>query len=150
MGHEAGCPEYPEPQISALIELCQSILARHQILPFNIVGHSDVAPLRKRDPGEWFPWSQLYENGIGHYVPPTPISGGRFFMRGETGQPIEALQSMLSLYGYGVDINGSFDEVTEAAVTAFQRHFRPEKVDGIADMSTIDTLHKLIAAKPDL
>jgi N-acetylmuramoyl-L-alanine amidase len=61
---------------------------------------------------------------------------------------VEALQAMLALYGYGVDITGSFDQRTEAVVAAFQRHFRPARVDGIADRSTVETLHDLLAALP--
>jgi len=81
-------------------------------------------------------------------VEPAPIRGGRFFQRGDHGQPVEALQSMLSIYGYGVEITGAYCEKTEGAVAAFQRHFRPALVDGIADFSTIDTLHRLIASLP--
>lgn len=143
-GHEAGCPAYPDAQMKSVINLSQSIIARHNIKSNLVLAHSDIAPLRKRDPGEWFSWELLADEGVGHYIDPSPISGGRYFMRGESGQPIEALQSMLGLYGYGVKVNGQFDELTEAVVIAFQRHFRPEKVDGIADMSTIETLHRLL------
>jgi N-acetylmuramoyl-L-alanine amidase len=61
---------------------------------------------------------------------------------------VEALQAMLALYGYGIDITGSFDQRTEAIVAAFQRHFRPAQVDGIADGATIETLHTLLAGLP--
>jgi len=100
------------------------------------------------DPGEKFPWDILSQHGVGHWVEPAPIRGGRFFQRGDHGQPVEALQSMLSIYGYGVEITGAYCEKTEGAVAAFQRHFRPALVDGIADFSTIDTLHRLIASLP--
>jgi N-acetylmuramoyl-L-alanine amidase len=66
-------------------------------------------------------------------------------MQGSVGDAVERLQSMLALYGYGVEISGVFDDLTRLAVTAFQRHFRPELVDGIADESTIETLHTLLA-----
>lgn len=146
MGHEAGCPEYPGIQIASVVALSKSIVERSNIAPERVLGHSDIAPLRKRDPGEWFPWKELYEAGIGHFVEPTAITGGRYFMRGESGQPIEALQAMLALYGYGTQVTGQFDEALERDIVAFQRHFRPEKIDGIADMSTIDTLHRLLTA----
>ena len=145
-GHDFGCPEFPQAQISSVIELSKSIIERHNIVPERVLGHSDIAPDRKRDPGEWFPWQELHASGVGHLVEPSPIRSGRYFMRGETGQPIEALQSMLSLYGYGTEITGEFDARTELDIIAFQRHFRPEKVDGIADMSTIETLHRLLSA----
>ena len=144
-GHEGGCPIYPDAQMRSVLELSKSIIARYHIDAKSVLAHSDIAPLRKRDPGEWFSWEMLSNHGVGHYRAPSPITGGRYFMRGESGQPIEALQSMLGLYGYGVDVNGQFDELTEAVVIAFQRHFRPRKVDGIADMSTIETLHRLLA-----
>jgi N-acetylmuramoyl-L-alanine amidase len=86
--------------------------------------------------------------GVGHWVPPAPLGDGRSFARGDEGQPIQALQAMLGLYGYGLDITGVFDETTEAVVTAFQRHFRPARVDGVADASTILTLRNLLGALP--
>ncbi len=144
-GHDHGYPPFPAAQISAVIALCADIAARWRIRPERILAHSDMAPMRKRDPGEKFPWTALHEKGVGHLVPPAPITGGRFLARGDKGQPVEALQAMLALYGYGIDITGSFDPGTEAVVQAFQRHFRQEKVDGVADSSTITTLRNLIA-----
>lgn len=147
-GHPGGLPSFPDKQIEAVVELCRDCGKRWDIKPERVLGHSDVAPIRKVDPGENFPWQKLYLDGIGHFVEPAPISGGRFFQLGESGQPIEALQSMLSLYGYDVEISGSFCERTKGVVEAFQRHFRPAQVDGIADFSTIDTLHRLLKALP--
>jgi len=69
---------------------------------------------------------------------------------GESGRPVEAYQSMLALYGYGIDITGSFDERTQLVTKAFQRHFRPQKVDGVADVSTVDTLHRLLGTLKSL
>lgn len=147
-GHPAGMPDFPSVQIQAVIELCRDCVERHQISPERILAHSDVAPSRKIDPGEKFPWQTLHEQGIGHWVEPSPIGGGRYFQRGEAGAPIEALQSMLSLYGYGIEITGEYCAATEGVVSAFQRHFRPAKVDGVADSSTIETLHRLLSALP--
>lgn len=137
-------PPFAEQQLESVIALCRDICERYSIPPENILAHSDIAPERKTDPGHNFPWKKLYDAGIGHYVEPAPIRGGRFFARGEQGQPIEALQSMLALYGYKIEINGVFDETTETVVKAFQRHFRPQKVDGVADVSTIETLYRLL------
>jgi N-acetylmuramoyl-L-alanine amidase len=81
-------------------------------------------------------------------VPAAPVRDGRFLTRGDRGTPVEALQAMLALYGYGLKITGLFDEDTEKLVAAFQRHFRPQRVDGVADASTITTLRDLIAARP--
>ncbi|NTF42477.1 N-acetylmuramoyl-L-alanine amidase [Rhizobium sp. AC27/96] len=147
-GHPGGLPEFPDAQIEAVIELCRDCGQRWAIAPERVLGHSDVAPVRKVDPGEKFPWARLAAAGVGHWVEPTPITGGRFFQKGDVGQPIEALQSMLSLYGYGTEITGEFSEKLKGEVEAFQRHFRPERVDGIADFSTIDTLHRLLSALP--
>lgn len=148
-GHEGGLPDFTPKQIAATIELCLDCGTRWSIRPERILAHSDIAPIRKVDPGEKFPWDTLHEKGVGHWVAPAPIGGGRFFQRGDSGQPVEAIQSMLSLYGYALEIDGLFGERTEGVVAAFQRHFRPAQVDGIADISTLDTLHRLLAALPD-
>jgi N-acetylmuramoyl-L-alanine amidase len=147
-GHPGGLPEFPDIQIQAVIELCRDCGDRWSIVPERVLGHSDVSPIRKVDPGEKFPWGKLHAAGVGHWVQPTPITGGRFFQKGDVGQPVEALQSMLSLYGYATEINGEFSDQLEGDVAAFQRHFRQERVDGIADFSTIDTLHRLLSALP--
>ena len=147
-GHEFGYPDFCAPQIEAVIALCAGISMRHGVAPERVLAHSDVAPGRKRDPGEKFPWAALHAAGIGHLVAPAPIRGGRFLTDGECGEPVEALQSMLALYGYGLEITGFFDAATQAVVEAFQRHFRPELVDGVADRSTIETLHLLLSTLP--
>ncbi|QKV18369.1 N-acetylmuramoyl-L-alanine amidase [Oricola thermophila] len=149
-GHDYGLPAFPDSQVEAVIALARGIVARHAIAPERVLAHSDVAPGRKRDPGELFPWGTLAAEGIGHWAEPVPLGSGRFFAQGDSGQPVEALQSMLALYGYRAPITGVFDETTAAAVTAFQRHFRPERVDGVADISTIETLHRLLSALPGL
>ncbi len=150
-GHEWGYRDFPKEQVQAVSELCADICRRHAIKPWMVLGHSDVAPARKEDPGEKFPWGRLAVHGVGHYVEPVPISSsGLFMQQGESGQPVEAVQSMLALYGYDVEISGEFDARTQAAVTAFQRHFRPAKVDGVVDQSTVETLHKLLSGLPSL
>ncbi|KQT00130.1 MULTISPECIES: N-acetylmuramoyl-L-alanine amidase [unclassified Rhizobium] len=148
-GHPGGLPDFPPEQIVAVVELCRNCGERWSIAPERVLAHSDVAPIRKVDPGEKFPWATLAAGGVGHWVAPAPIGGGRFFQRGDQGQPVEAVQSMLSLYGYGIEVTGVFCEKTEGAVAAFQRHFRPAQVDGIADISTLDTLHRLLSALPN-
>ncbi|MDW6020803.1 N-acetylmuramoyl-L-alanine amidase [Mesorhizobium sp. BAC0120] len=147
-GHAYGYPDFAARQVEALIALCRDIAERYSIRPERVLAHSDTAPGRKVDPGEKFPWATLAAAGIGHFVKPAPLRGGRFLSVGEHGEPVDALQSMLALYGYGVEITGAFDVTTEAVVAAFQRHFRPERVDGVADLSTIETLHGLLAALP--
>lgn len=147
-GHPGNLPAFPEKQIESVLALSGDIVARWKIPATRVLGHSDIAPGRKLDPGEVFPWQRLHEAGIGHWVAPAPIRDGRFFSRGDEGMPIEALQAMLAMYGYGLKITGVFDDETEKVVTAFQRHFRPERIDGVADASTITTLRDLIARRP--
>lgn len=148
VGHDRGYPDFPARQIEAVTALSKDIVTRHRIAPERVLAHSDIAPTRKTDPGEKFPWEKLHAFGVGHLVKEAPVTDGRYFMRGEHGQPIEALQAMLALYGYGVPITGAYCEQTEAVVTAFQRHFRRARVDGIADVSTLMTLYELIASRP--
>ncbi|MEP0943719.1 MAG: N-acetylmuramoyl-L-alanine amidase [Rhizobiaceae bacterium] len=143
-GHPAGLPDFPQVQMAAIAALSKDIIARHGIVPRHVLGHSDIAPGRKVDPGENFDWKYLAEQGVGHWVEPAPIRSGRYFQRGDKGQPVEALQSMLVLYGYGLEVTGEFDDRTQIVVEAFQRHFRTELVDGVADISTIETLHLLL------
>lgn len=147
-GPLAGSPPFEPEQIEAVAALCADIIERRRIRPERVLGHSDVAPGRKIDPGEKFPWNVLHARGIGHLVVPSPIRGGRFLSQGDRGQPVEALQSMLALYGYCIAISGEYDAETETVVAAFQRHFRPLLVDGVADRSTIETLHALIGSVP--
>jgi N-acetylmuramoyl-L-alanine amidase len=147
-GHPGGLPPFPDAQMESVVALARDIVTRWRIPAVRVLAHSDVAPGRKLDPGEAFPWEKLHRAGVGHWVPPAPVRDGRFFSRGEQGMPIEALQAMLAMYGYGLKITGVFDEDTEKVVAAFQRHFRPERVDGVADASTITTLRDLIATRP--
>lgn len=145
-GHTLGYRNFPKPQIDAVIGLCAGIIERHSIPAQRVLAHSDVAPGRKVDPGEKFPWKALFAVGIGHVVPVAPIRRGAVLKPGDTGAEVEALQSMLALYGYGVEITGAFDRQTEIVVEAFQRHFRQRLVDGMADGSTIRTLERLLAS----
>jgi N-acetylmuramoyl-L-alanine amidase len=147
-GHPGGLPDFPAAQIAAVTRLCRDIIARRGIVPERVLAHSDVAPIRKIDPGERFPWADLATEGIGHWVEPSPVGGGRFFHLGDAGPPVEALQAMLVLYGYDVPVSGEYCPRTQGVVEAFQRHFRQERVDGIADASTIETLHRLLRALP--
>ncbi|MEP3046288.1 MAG: N-acetylmuramoyl-L-alanine amidase [Roseibium sp.] len=144
-GHEFGYRPFPDEQIDAVISLSRDICQRYGIHPWMVLGHSDIAPERKEDPGELFPWKRLSEAEVGLYVDPAPLESGIFMQEGDSGQPVEALQSLLGLYGYDVDISGNYDFKTRKAVEAFQRHFRSTQVDGVADQSTIETLHALLS-----
>src|SRR5882724_1206384 len=145
-GHEFGYRDFPDPQIDAVIALCRDIVARHHIRRERVLAHSDVAPTRKNDPGEKFPWARLAAAGVGLWVEPAPITPGRTLSANDSGPEIEKLQKSLVRFGYALEITRRYDDTTRSVVTAFQRHFRPERVDGLADPSTIDTLRRLLAA----
>jgi N-acetylmuramoyl-L-alanine amidase len=148
-GHEFGYPDFPPHQIDAVTALCRDITARHRIRSDRVLAHSDVAPGRKQDPGEKFPWGRLHEAGVGHWVAPTPISDAPYLAVGDCGETVSLLQMELAKYGYGISVTGNFDAATRDVVAAFQRHFRPARVDGVADGSTLTTLTDLLAARPD-
>ena len=147
-GHILELQPFPEPQIKAVMELALDIFTRHDIAPRNVIGHSDIAPDRKKDPGEKFPWNKLHENGIGHYVEPVPIGEDAGFGIGDTNDEIAKAQHLLAQYGYSIGEDGHFDEATDFVVRAFQRHFRPQKIDGRLDHSTMATLENLSDALP--
>ncbi|MBI4366161.1 MAG: N-acetylmuramoyl-L-alanine amidase [Deltaproteobacteria bacterium] len=149
-GHEFGYRDFPLRQTAAVISLCKSIITRRgPIGADRILGHSDVAPSRKQDPGEKFPWPLLNESGIGHWVRAAPLDlDGVTLKPGERGEQVGRLQRTLRAYGYGIEETGSYDDATRDIVTAFQRHFRPARVDGIADPSTLLTLRALIETRP--
>lgn len=149
VGHEFGYPEFPEAQLRALEALCLDIIARRRIAAARVLAHSDVAPTRKKDPGEKFPWARLARKGIGHWVVPEPVVWADPGIARDAAGPLVAdVQALLAGYGYGIEASGVCDARTEFVVTAFQRHFRPERVDGRIDQSTITTLQRLIAALP--
>jgi N-acetylmuramoyl-L-alanine amidase len=143
-GHDHGYPDFPRRQIAAVTALCRAILHRRYIRPERVLGHSDVAPLRKRDPGEKFPWMLLHRAGIGQWVNPAPIVPGPCFEFGDSGDAVQNFQAALREYGYGINPDGYFDQTTRDVVTAFQRHFRPALCDGKLDSSTLMTLRALI------
>lgn len=147
-GHGDHYRDFPEVQIEAVIALSKDIISRHNLNSRHILAHSDVAPGRKLDPGEKFPWQKLHENGIGHWVKPAESQINGFFQMGDNGEPVAALQAMLAYYGYGIEISGNYDQSTHNCVYAFQQHFRQSKVDGVADGETLATLDALIRALP--
>ena len=149
-GHEFGYCDFPLRQTAAVISLCKTILTRRgPIGADRILAHSDVAPSRKQDPGEKFPWELLSESGVGHWVRAAPLDlAGVKLQPGEHGELVARLQRALASYGYGIAETGSYDNATRDVVAAFQRHFRPARVDGIADPSTLLTLRALIETRP--
>ncbi len=136
-GHEFGYRPFPEPQMAALIELAKEILSRHPILPARVLGHADVAPARKEDPGELFDWARLAAEGIGLWPADPPA----------TAKPtsIAEAQRLLRSLGYAVPDTGRADEETRAVLRAFQRHFRPAAVTGALDDESFARLAAVVA-----
>lgn len=147
-GHEYGYRAFPDVQIDAVIALCRDILARNPIPAERVLAHSDIAPTRKEDPGELFPWDKLAAAGIGIYVPPAQLADGPAWRIGDRGSEVADLKDRFRKAGYGLGPDAEFDALTEAVVRAFQRRYRTEKIDGIADSSTLATLDRLLAALP--
>jgi N-acetylmuramoyl-L-alanine amidase len=147
-GHDWGYPEFPLRQIAAVIALCRGIMLRRNVPSHRVLAHSDVAPHRKKDPGEKFPWHSLANSGVGHWVQPAPVVRGETLKLGTISESVRDLQQALARYGYAIPRSGKYDGATMEVVTAFQRHFRPARVDGVADHSTLITLQSLLASLP--
>jgi N-acetylmuramoyl-L-alanine amidase len=144
-GHEFGYRGFPDRQIDAVIDLVRGLVSRFGIPPGRILGHSDVAPGRKQDPGELFPWERLAEEGLGIWTRPAPIVAGPVLQLGDQGAAVRELRAEFSRFGYQAGHSEEFDAGLEAIVAAFQRHFRPIRVDGVADPSTVATLKRLLS-----
>ncbi len=134
-GHDFGYRPFPEAQVQAVTALVADIRTRWMVRDADIVGHSDVAPDRKQDPGELFPWRRLAEAGHGLWAEP-PAAPGAALAEGATGPGVFALQAGLTRLGYECAPSGEYEPRTTTIVRAFQRHWRPERVDGIADGAT--------------
>ena len=134
-GHEFGYRPFPEPQVAAVLALVSDIRSRWMLEDVNIVGHSDIAPERKEDPGELFPWKRLAEAGHGLWAEPAAAPGAPLG-EGEESAAVFALQAGFTRLGYDSAPTGRFDAFTGAVVRAFQRHWRQDRVDGVADGET--------------
>lgn len=143
-GHDFGLPPYPEAQIEAVIALLRAVLARHGLPPQAVIAHSDLAPARKQDPGEHFPWRRLAQAGVSIWPPAEPQAGRLPIGAGAQGEPVAHLQRLLAQFGYALEASGRFDAHTELVVKAFQRRFLPERVDGVADGPVVQALSGLL------
>jgi N-acetylmuramoyl-L-alanine amidase len=143
-GHEYGLPPFPDVQIDVVIELCRGILSRWPIPQTRIVAHSDIAPERKEDPGERFPWKRLADSGVGLWpaekppVEPWMMHGAAL---GDLGITVDGLREALATIGYRVERAGEFDDALAAVVRAFQRRWRPARVSGQGDVETVALTH---------
>ena len=133
-GHEWGYRPFTDAQYDACVELCRAILARWPIAPRGVLAHSDVAPARKQDPGELFDWARLAAAGVGLW--PQPGAGDP--------RPVDQVRAALARFGYDVTRSDRFDEATRTVIQAFQRHFRPARVDGVPDRATLARLDGLL------
>ena len=137
-GHAHGYPDFPPAQMTAVCELCVDVLRRHPIPARNVVAHSDIAPDRKEDPGEKFDWPGLARHGIGLWPVDTPDAGTLALADTDT------VRTGLHWLGYEVAPTGAADAALASVLRAFQRHWRPEAVTGIADRGTLGRLAALL------
>jgi N-acetylmuramoyl-L-alanine amidase len=137
---------YREDQIAALIPLVQDIVQRHQIRPDRVVGHSDIAPGRKVDPGPLFPWKRLADLGLVAWPDPQRVSAA---LPGFQRQLPNHLwfQQALARIGYEVPTHGEWDEATRRVMVAFQMRYRPSRYDGVADAESA-ALIQALSPKP--
>ncbi|WP_310496263.1 N-acetylmuramoyl-L-alanine amidase [Sandarakinorhabdus sp.] len=129
-GHEFGYRPFPRPQMDAVEALVADAVRTHDLRPGNVVGHSDIAPTRKEDPGELFDWPRLARAGLALMPAPVPDPGWT-----DAG-------TLMALGRYGYDVGDAM-----AAVIAFQRHFRPMQFDGVIDAETRGLLRALLLAE---
>jgi N-acetylmuramoyl-L-alanine amidase len=137
-GHEWGYRPFPVLQVAAVCDLCLSVLSRHPIPARNVLAHADIAPERKQDPGELFPWADLAENGVGVWPNGMPDLGTGGILR--DGASLRDVRAALGSIGYRVAPHGPLDPALSTVLRAFQRHWRPEAVNGQADSGTLARL----------
>ncbi|RMF09253.1 MAG: N-acetylmuramoyl-L-alanine amidase [Alphaproteobacteria bacterium] len=143
-GYAGGYRPFPEAQMATLEALLGEVMARHRILPSRVLGHSDVAPARKKDPGELFDWERLAAAGLAEMPQAADPAPGPDLAPGATGEAVSRLQAALARFGYDIAETGRYDEPTTLVVAAFQRHYRRARVDGIADGETRGRLIALL------
>lgn len=136
--------DFPQPQIDAVIALVKKIVAEHNIPPERVVGHSDIAPQRKPDPGPRFPWKQFGDAGLIPWPDAAEVAKRKPVFE-QLLPDVEWFQQNLSQYGYAVPLNGQLDEMTVNVVKAFQMKYRPALFDGIPDAETAAMLDVLNA-----
>ncbi|KTC54725.1 N-acetylmuramoyl-L-alanine amidase [Pseudomonas fluorescens ABAC62] len=133
---------YSEAQVKALVVLLKDISKRNGIEPRNIIGHSDIAPLRKLDPGPLFPWKRLADEGLGIWPDAQVVA--RFQAQYAAGLPsIAWFQEQLARLGYRTPQTGELDGTTRQVMAAFQMHFRPSRFDGTPDVESAAILQAL-------
>jgi N-acetylmuramoyl-L-alanine amidase len=145
-GHDFGLPDFAETQIQSVMALVKAIMDRHGLDRQHVIGHSDLAPSRKPDPGEKFPWRRLADAGLSIWPKPGPEDGNQtvvFDTLGALDARLVAMQGSLSEIGYGVTNNGTYDATLKDIIRAFQRRFRQTKADGIIDVETLALIERV-------
>nr|WP_321870462.1 N-acetylmuramoyl-L-alanine amidase [Paraburkholderia tropica] len=127
---------WPPDQVAAIIALSKDIVTRYGIPPTRVVGHSDIAPQRKIDPGPAFPWKQLYDAGVGAWPDDATVQADLAGRAPNVPADVRGLQVKLARYGYEVATDGVLDERTRRVFAAFQMHFRPSDYSGTPDAQT--------------
>lgn len=133
---------YSEAQIQSLIALLKDIVKRNGIEPRHIIGHSDIAPLRKQDPGPLFPWKRLADAGLGVWPDASSVVRQQAYF--EVNPPtVGWYQQALARFGYAIEQTGVLDVQTRHVIAAFQMRFRPQRFDGQPDAQTAAMLEVL-------
>lgn len=127
---------YSEKQIATIATLAKDIIHRYQITPDSVLGHSDIAPLRKHDPGKLFPWERLAAMGIGAWPDRQMVNKYLAGRHPKSFAGVRTIQLLLKQYGYEIPLNGILDEDTQKTLSAFQMHFRPADISGNPDAET--------------
>ncbi|MBS0271156.1 MAG: N-acetylmuramoyl-L-alanine amidase [Proteobacteria bacterium] len=155
-GHRYGYLPFPDPQIEALMRLCQDIMTRWDIPASRILGHSDIAPRRKQDPGHLFPWETLAREGLGLWLPffschPRESEDpANDWISAYAGMTLEGSPNKASSNAKSISLTEALNKIGYETVSpthsllAFQRHFQPHKVDGVADEETVSLLQALL------
>ncbi|HTH61536.1 MAG TPA: N-acetylmuramoyl-L-alanine amidase [Paraburkholderia sp.] len=131
-----GWQPYSPDQVDAIIRLAKDIVARYRIPPTRVVGHSDIAPQRKTDPGPLFPWKALYDAGVGAWPDAATVTAELAGRAPDAPVDVRELQTKLARYGYDVATDGVLDDRTRRVFSAFQMHFRPRDDSGVPDAET--------------
>jgi N-acetylmuramoyl-L-alanine amidase len=133
-GHQFGYQTFPPVQITSCVSLVQNIMQRHAIAPWGVLAHSDVAPQRKEDPGELFPWQDCAPHGVGFWPQAIPSAI-------QDPMPLAEIRTMLRAIGYECPLEGEYDLPLRRVLLAFQRHWLPHHLSGLADAPTSTMLH---------
>lgn len=150
-------PEYPDAQVKKIAALVKDIATRYMVPPTNILGHSDIAPTRKQDPGPNFPWKKLYdEYQIGMWYDESTKQTfydtavlDDYAMQMTVPSFVFKIQTALRDFGYDINPNGTYDDATKKTVETFQYHFRPQNYSGMIDAETWAILQALNLKYPN-